>query len=50
MRVDIVHEAGVAGSHLLWQKVRDLEQYGPDIPAFRTSGIDMVEFGSVKTN
>lgn len=50
MRVDIAREVGVAGSYLLWQKVRDLEQYGPDIPASGTSGIDVVEFGSVKTN
>jgi len=50
MRVDIVREAGVAGSYLLWQIVRDLEQYSPDIPAFRASWIDVIEFGSVKTN
>lgn len=50
MGVDIACEVGVAASHLLRQKVRDLEQYGPDIPASGTSGIDVVEFGSVKTN
>lgn len=50
MRVNIVREGVFAERCLSGQKARDREQYGPDIPASRTCGIDVAESGSVRTN
>jgi len=50
MRVNIVREGVLAEACLSRQKVRDRQQYGPDIPASRTGGIEVVEIRHVRTN
>ena len=50
MRVYIVRETVIAEPCLSGQQVRNHKQYGPDIPAFRASGIKVVETGRVRTN